>query len=81
MNEPSWIVARALLHFCIHLIGIHIFIMAQVRKRSTFLKVGQSIMARSDLQVEKGLKQKMIYSLMPQQVADEVMQGEGQEGG
>ena len=33
------VVARALMHVALHLMGIHIYIMAQVRGRSTFLKV------------------------------------------
>ena len=33
------VVARALMHIALHLMGIHIYIMAQVRGRSTFLKV------------------------------------------
>ena len=56
------------------MIGIHIFIMSQVRKRSTFWKVGQSIMSRRELQVEKQIKEKMIHSLMPPSVARQVMQ-------
>lgn len=37
---------RALLHLGVHLIGIHIFIMTQVRMRCTFLKVGQLLLVR-----------------------------------
>ncbi|CAH1777194.1 unnamed protein product [Owenia fusiformis] len=82
-NVPiQFTIGKALLHVCIHLIGTHIFINSQVRKRSTFWKVGQSIMARRDLEIEKQLKEKMIHSLMPEVVADEVMKsrvGEGDE--
>lgn len=73
MQEATFIIGKILLHFCIHLIGIHIFIMSQVRRRSTFWKIGQSVMSRRDLQVEKQLKEKMIHSLMPPSVADDVM--------
>lgn len=45
----------------------------QVRKRSTFLKVGQSVMSKKDLEVEKALKEKMIHSLMPPAVASEIL--------
>jgi adenylate cyclase 9 len=79
MNDLYFIMARICLHMCIHLIGVHIFIMSQVRKRSTFLKVGQSIMSHSDLQVEKSLKQQMIHSLMPPQVAKKVMESRGDD--
>ncbi|KAJ3601701.1 hypothetical protein NHX12_032668 [Muraenolepis orangiensis] len=73
--------AKALLHLCAHAIGIHLFIMSEVRSRSTFLKVGQAIMHGKDLQVEKALKERMIHSVMPRVVADELMkQGDDQLG-
>ncbi|XP_013397322.1 adenylate cyclase type 9, partial [Lingula anatina] len=74
LDSAALIVGKVLLHFCIHIIGLHIFIMSQVRKRSTFWKVGQSIMAKRDLEIEKQLKEKMINSLMPETIAKEVVQ-------
>lgn len=72
---------KALLHLCAHVIGIHLFIMSEVRSRSTFLKVGQAIMHGKDLEVEKALKERMIHSVMPQRVADELMkQGDDEVG-
>ncbi|XP_035492416.2 adenylate cyclase type 9 isoform X2 [Scophthalmus maximus] len=73
--------AKALLHLCAHVIGIHLFIMSEVRSRSTFLKVGQSIMHGKDLEVEKALKERMIHSVMPRRVADELMKQGDDEGG
>ncbi|XP_011885712.1 PREDICTED: adenylate cyclase type 9 isoform X1 [Cercocebus atys] len=67
------LLSRALLHGCIHAIGVHLFIMSQVRSRSTFLKVGQSIMHGKDLEVEKALKERMIHSVMPRIIADDLM--------
>nr|XP_005990723.1 PREDICTED: adenylate cyclase type 9 isoform X1 [Latimeria chalumnae] len=67
------VVGKALLHICIHAIGIHLFIMNEVRSRSTFLKVGQSIMHGKDLEVEKALKERMIHSVMPRLIADKLM--------
>ncbi|XP_034441242.1 adenylate cyclase type 9 isoform X1 [Hippoglossus hippoglossus] len=72
--------AKALLHLCAHVIGIHLFIMSEVRSRSTFLKVGQSIMHGKDLEVEKALKERMIHSVMPRRVADELMKQGDDEG-
>uniref|UniRef100_A0A8I3MG29 Adenylate cyclase type 9 n=2 Tax=Canis lupus familiaris TaxID=9615 RepID=A0A8I3MG29_CANLF len=73
-GAPHWeLLSRALLHVCIHAIGIHLFIMSQVRSRSTFLKVGQSIMHGKDLEVEKALKERMIHSVMPRIIADDLM--------
>uniref|UniRef100_A0A4W4HAC3 adenylate cyclase n=1 Tax=Electrophorus electricus TaxID=8005 RepID=A0A4W4HAC3_ELEEL len=65
--------AKALLHICAHVIGIHLFVMSEVRSRSTFLKVGQAIMHGKDLEVEKALKERMIHSVMPRRVANELM--------
>ncbi|XP_004604427.1 adenylate cyclase type 9 [Sorex araneus] len=67
------LLSRALLHVCVHAIGIHLFVMSQVRSRSTFLKVGQSIMHGKDLEVEKALKERMIHSVMPRIIADDLM--------
>lgn len=79
MSGINYIIPRVLLHICIHVVGIHIFCMSQARKRSTFHKVGQSLMTRKDLEVEKQIKQKMINSLMPPKVAQEIMKSrEGQ---
>jgi adenylate cyclase 9 len=73
MQSPRYVVARVLLHVSIHFIGIHVFIMSQVRQRTTFLKVGQSLILRRALQTEKQIKHNMIHSLMPPKVAEEVM--------
>ncbi|XP_012373401.1 adenylate cyclase type 9 [Dasypus novemcinctus] len=67
------LLGRALLHVCVHAVGVHLFVMSQVRSRSTFLKVGQSIMHGKDLEVEKALKERMIHSVMPRIIADDLM--------
>lgn len=78
----SWLgPAKALLHLCAHAIGIHLFVMSEVRSRSTFLKVGQAIMHGKDLEVEKALKERMIHSVMPRIVADELMKQGDEEIG
>ena len=78
-NAASALV-RALLQLGVHLIGIHIFIMTQVRMRCTFLKVGQLLLVRRELELEKQLKEKMIHSVMPPKVADWLMhEGHGDE--
>ncbi|XP_017779722.1 PREDICTED: adenylate cyclase type 9 [Nicrophorus vespilloides] len=64
------ITVRILSHVCIHLIGLHILIMTNVRMRNTFMKVGQSLLVRKQLEAEKKLKENMIHSLMPQSVAN-----------
>lgn len=65
---------RILMQICIHLIGIHILIMTFVRMRGTFMKVGQSLLVRRQLEMEKHLKEKMIHSVMPPKVADWLME-------
>lgn len=73
MQAPVFIAGKVLLHLCIHVMGIHLFIMRQVRQHSTFWKIGQSVIARNELHFEKQIKEKMIHSLMPPSVAQEVM--------
>ncbi|XP_076468117.1 adenylate cyclase type 9-like [Babylonia areolata] len=72
MRGAHFIISKMLLHLCLHILGIHIFIITQVRHRSNFWKVGQSVMARRDLNIEKQLKENMIHSLMPPSVAEAV---------
>ncbi|KAK3876369.1 hypothetical protein Pcinc_009523 [Petrolisthes cinctipes] len=67
------ILVRICLHVCIHLIGVHIMIMTQVRMRGTFMSIGQSLMVQRQLELEKILKEKMIHSVMPPKVADWLM--------
>ncbi|XP_050692910.1 adenylate cyclase type 9-like isoform X6 [Eriocheir sinensis] len=67
------VLVRIGLQICIHLIGAHIMIMTQVRMRGTFMSVGQSLWVRRQLEWERNLKEKMIHSVMPPQVADWLM--------
>lgn len=68
---------RLLLQFCVHLVGVHVLIMNVVRMRGTFMKVGQNLLVRRQLEMEKQLKEKMIHSVMPPKVADMLLK----EGG
>lgn len=61
---------RILSHFAIHVICFHICLMNNIRQRNTFMKVGQSLLVRRQLELEKRLKENMIHSLMPKSVAD-----------
>lgn len=54
---------RIVLQLCVHAIGLHILIMTHVRMRGTFMKVGQSLLVRKQLEMEKQLKEKMIQSV------------------
>ncbi|XP_026468866.1 adenylate cyclase type 9-like [Ctenocephalides felis] len=64
---------RILMQLCIHILGLHILTMTLVRMRGTFMKVGQSLLVRQQLEWEKQLKEKMIHSVMPPKVADWLM--------
>lgn len=64
---------KILSHLAIHLIGLHIYLMNNVRMRQTFMKVGQSLLVRKQLELEKRLKDNMIHSLMPPSVAKWLM--------
>lgn len=59
---------RLALHGCVHLLGVHLYILTQVCQRKTFLKVGQSLLARKDLEIETQFKDHMIQSVMPKKV-------------
>jgi len=74
INFSTNLVIRILMQTCIHLIGMHILIMTFVRMRGTFMKVGQSLVVRQQLELEKQLKEKMIHSVMPPKVADWLME-------
>lgn len=70
---------RFLLQISVHLIGVHVLIMNVVRMRGTFMKVGQNLLVRRQLEMEKQLKEKMIHSVMPPKVADLLLK-EGRPG-
>lgn len=67
--EIYTVIVRILLHVCIHLIGLHILVMTNIRMRNTFMKVGQSLLVGQQLKAEKNLKESMLHSLMPPKVA------------
>ncbi|XP_073997992.1 adenylyl cyclase 13E isoform X2 [Rhodnius prolixus] len=71
---------RIFSHVCVHLIALHILIMTNVRMRGTFMKVGQSLLVRRQMEMEKQLKEKMIHSVMPPKVADWLMEEANIEG-
>lgn len=68
---------RVLLQICVHLIGAHVLVMNVVRMRGTFMKVGQNLLVRRQLEMEKQLKEKMIHSVMPPKVADMLLKEVG----
>lgn len=78
-SRPLEIICRLVLHMCIHLFGIQIFFMAQVRERSTFWKVGQCVVARRDFKIEKQVKEQMIRSVMPDLVAKDLLRLDDEE--
>lgn len=78
LSEQEWqypgMLVRILLHLCVHIIGVHIYLMTFVRMRGTFMKVGQSLLVRRQLEMEKQLKEKMIHSVMPPKLASWLME-------
>ncbi|XP_055588059.1 adenylate cyclase type 9 isoform X2 [Uranotaenia lowii] len=71
------VIIRVLIQLCVHLMGVHILIMTVVRMRGTFMKVGQNLLVRRQLEMEKQLKEKMIHSMMPPKVADLLLKESG----
>ena len=82
-SDFKMVFINILVHICIHILGIQILMTTTVRMRDTFMKVGQSLMVKKQLVTEKSLKEKMIHSVMPPKVAEELMKthdiGEGDE--
>ncbi|XP_022247330.1 adenylate cyclase type 9-like isoform X1 [Limulus polyphemus] len=78
-NTSLIIGIKVMLQMCIHMIGILILLMAEVRMRKTFMKVGQSLLVRRDLEVEQQLKERMIHSVMPPKVAKWLMSTQDRE--
>lgn len=78
LTEQQWqspgMFVRVLLQLCVHIIGVHIYLMTFVRMRGTFMKVGQSLLVRRQLEMEKQLKEKMIHSVMPPKLASWLME-------
>ncbi|XP_063224405.1 adenylate cyclase type 9 isoform X2 [Bacillus rossius redtenbacheri] len=74
---PRGVAVRALLQLCAHLVGLHISVMTRVRMRGTFVKVGQSLLVRRQLEGEQQLKEKMIHSVMPPKVASWLLSDAG----
>lgn len=83
LSEQEWqcpgMFVRILLQLCVHIIGVHIYLMTFVRMRGTFMKVGQSLLVRRQLEMEKQLKEKMIHSVMPPKLASWLMEEQVQE--
>uniref|UniRef100_A0A915IDR6 adenylate cyclase n=1 Tax=Romanomermis culicivorax TaxID=13658 RepID=A0A915IDR6_ROMCU len=63
------------LHLCFHLLGVHLYVLGQVRDRKSFIKLGQSLLVRQDLEKEKRFIDNMIESVMPKKVAEELLKG------
>ena len=59
--SAAFIVGKVLLHLCIHLVCMSLYLMSSVRKHSTFWRIGQSMIARRQLREEKRLKEDIIY--------------------
>lgn len=55
------IAMRLLLHMCVHLVGFHILIMNVVRMRGTFIEVGQNLLVKRQLEMEKQVINLIIY--------------------
>ena len=72
-SDIKMVFINILVHICIHILGIQILMTTTVRMRDTFMKVGQSLMVKKQLVTEKSLKEKMIHSVMPPKVAEELM--------
>ncbi|KAF7264402.1 hypothetical protein GWI33_023316 [Rhynchophorus ferrugineus] len=76
IETTSSIITKIFSHLATHLIGFHIYLMNNIRLRETFMKVGQSILVRKQLELEKKFKENMIHSLMPPSVVQWLMKSD-----
>lgn len=67
------IVARALLHLAVHVIGSQLHLLREARSRSTFWRIVEGVMTRSELERVREEQRVMITSLMPAKVAEAVL--------
>lgn len=74
VENSYYITIRCLIHLSVHFLGFQILIMNMVRMRGTFMKVGQNLLDKRQLEMERQLKEKMIHSVMPPKVADMLLQ-------
>uniref|UniRef100_A0AC35UAH6 Guanylate cyclase domain-containing protein n=1 Tax=Rhabditophanes sp. KR3021 TaxID=114890 RepID=A0AC35UAH6_9BILA len=65
-------------HFCVHCLGIHLYILTQIRQRKTFLTVGLSLLIHDDLNRETKFKNNMILSVMPENMAEDLVKDAGE---
>lgn len=70
---------RVILQVSIHILGIKIRLLAETSMRNAFYKVGQSLLVRRELELEKQLKEKMIHSVMPPSVAQWLMNNSAED--
>ena len=67
------IVGRVLLQLCVHVLGIYLFVILQVRRYSLFQKMHQATVDKHVQEGDKKIKERMIHSLMPPSVASNVI--------
>lgn len=62
-NDFTWnsLLMRLMMHLCVQLVGFHILVMNVVRMRSTFIEVGQNLLVRRQLEMEKQVKYCLFY--------------------
>lgn len=81
MTSVEIYVSKFLLHVCVHIVCVSVYLMDSVRRHSTFWRISQSTMARRQMREEKKLKEDMIHSLMPPNVAKDAMDSRNNEDG
>ncbi|OQR75498.1 adenylate cyclase type 9-like, partial [Tropilaelaps mercedesae] len=79
VNNGTILAVRVLLQLSIHILGIKIRLLAETSMRNTFYKVGQSLLVKRELELEKQLKEKMIHSVMPPSVAQWLMKNTAED--
>ena len=67
------IISRLLFHICLNISGITTAYLSQMRLHDTFWHIGQCVLTRKILDLERDVEQKTIHSMMPERFVDELL--------
>lgn len=67
------IISRLLFHVCLNISGITTAYLSQMRLHDTFWHIGQCVLTRKILDLERDVEQKTIHSMMPERFVDELL--------
>ena len=66
-------VGRLLFHICLNIAGVTTAYLSQIRLHDTFWRIGQCVLARRLLDLERDIEEKTIHSMLPRVFAEELL--------